>query len=316
MKIHRPFIHGWLPLVAWLVLYTPASSVIAAPNLVVSIKPVHSLVSGIMQGVGQPDLLIRGGQSPHDFSLKPSDMGLLQRADLVIWVGPDVETSLARLFEKRHFSSKFVTLTQLPDIAWLAARDEGEWEAHHHDESTQVEHEHHQTNSIDNHIWLSPAVAHQIVLQITELLSKLDKANASHYRKNSQQLIERLTQLDDKLRSALAPVREVPYIVFHDAYHYFEQHYGLKAVGSVSLSPERQPGARHIHELRSKITHLQARCVFAEPQFQPKLVETLIEGTAAKAGQLDPLGSDLEPGPDAYFQLMHRLKENLLDCLR
>ncbi len=316
MKIGLTFVHGWMAVAAWLALSTTTTPLLAAPNVVVSIKPVHSLVSGIMQGVSEPDLLIRGSQSPHDFSLRPSDMQLLRQADLVVWVGPDVEASLARLFEKNLLTARVATLTQLPDVDWLSSRNEGDWETEQHDATAHADHAHHHTSSIDSHIWLSPVIARHIVQQVTELLCELDRANTSRYRKNSQQLIARLAQLDSELASTLSPIRERPFIVFHDAYHYFEQHYDLNGVGCVSLSPDRQPGAQHIHELRSMITHLQARCVFSEPQFEPKLVETLIEGTTAKAGFLDPLGSDLEPGAEAYFLLMHQLAENLAGCLR
>lgn len=310
MKRYRPFALLWLPLIALLSLLPAARPAFASPKVVVSILPVHSLVSGIMQGAGTPDLLIQGNQSPHDFSLKPSDMLTLQHADLVIWVAPEVEASLARLFEKGHFNGRFVALTPMDDLQGLPPRRSAKWN------SGTTEHHHSQEADIDSHIWLSPKIALHIVSQVTDLLCEMDEPNAALYRQNSRQLSTRLERLDTEIASILTPVQELPYVVFHDAYHYFEQHYGLNAVGSVSISPDRQPGARHIHELRSKITRLQARCVFSEPQFRPKLVETLIEGTDAKAGQLDPLGSDLDAGPDAYFLLMRRLAANIVDCLQ
>ncbi len=299
-----------------LALLLPSLSALAAPKVVVSILPLHSLVSGIMQGVAEPDLLIRGGQSPHDFSLRPSDMRQLQRAELAVWIGPELETSLSSLFAKGHFKGEVVTLTQVSGIERLPFRDGAEWETTHHQHpDTDTDHHDHATNS-DSHLWLSPAIAHHMVSHISDRLCELDPANAARYRQNSRRLSQRLTHLDTELASMLSSVSSVPYVVFHDAYHYFEHHYGLHAVGCVSLGPQRQPGARHVHELREKIARLQARCVFAEPQFQPKLVATLIDGTQAKAGQLDPLGSDLDTGPDAYFLLMRRLARNLVDCLQ
>ncbi len=288
----------------------------AAPRVVASIIPVHSLIAGIMQGVGRPDLLIQGRESPHNFSLKPSHMRQLQQADLIVWVGPDVEPSLARLFEKRQFKGEVLRLTQLQEIEWLPPRSNHEWEAGHRQPDASEAHEHNHAGDIDSHIWLSPEIARRIVLRLTDRLSRLDAGNAARYQSNSRLLIERLQRLDRELSAQLAPVRSLPYLVFHDAYHYFEQHYGLNAAGSVSVAPDRQPGARRIHELRSKITRLDARCVFAEPQFRPKLVHTLIEGTSARPGVLDPLGSDLEAGPEAYFQLMRRLADNLVNCLQ
>jgi zinc transport system substrate-binding protein len=283
--------------------------------VVVSIKPVHSLVAGIMQGVDEPELLISDNQSPHDFSLRPSDMRRLQQADFVIWVGPNVESSLSSLLENNTLRGTVLALTKLESIGLLSPRHESEWEAKHHKHVREQGHGHDRNSEIDSHIWLSPEIARQVVKKITELLCEMDTLNAELYRKNSQRLGEHLDRLDSELNTRLTPIQDLPYIVFHDAYHYFENQYGLNAVGSVSLSPERQPGARHIHRLREKIRRLQARCVFTEPQFQPKLVETLIEGTQARIGQLDPLGSDLEPGPDAYFQLMHRLADSLVGCL-
>ncbi len=305
-----------LPILLAFSLLLPSVHANAAPQVVASIKPVHSLIAGIMQGVGIPGLLIQGGESPHNFNLKPSDMRLLQQADLILWVGPDVEASLARLFEKRQFQGEVLRLTQLPAIESLPPRSNHTWEEEDHRPGESAAHDHAHAGEIDSHIWLSPEIARRIVRRLTDRLSQLDAENAARYQANGQLLIERIESLDSELSERLARVRKVPFIVFHDAYHYFERHYGLNAVGSVSVAPDRQPGAHRIHELRSKITRLDARCVFAEPQFKPKLVQTLIEGTSARSGILDPLGSDLEAGPEAYFQLMRRLADNLVDCLQ
>jgi zinc transport system substrate-binding protein len=304
-----------IQLIAIACLFLHISLLPAAPNVVVSIKPVHSLVAGIMQGVDEPSLLVRGNQSPHNFSLRPSDMRMLQQADLVVWVGPDVETSLANLFENNRLSGVVAVLTEIDSINLLQPRNDMEWEARQQKQLMESDHGHIHHRSIDSHIWLSPEIARQIVAHITDQLCEMDGRNAENYRQNSQRLRERLNQLDNELNSRLAPIKDRPYIVFHDAYHYFENHYGLNAVGSVSISPERQPGARHIHHLKDKIKRLQAYCVFSEPQFRPKLVETLVEGTKAKTGQLDPLGTDFEAGPEAYFHLMHKLADNLVECL-
>ncbi len=305
----------FLPALLGLLLSFPLRA--ATPKVAVTIKPVHSLVAGVMQGVGEPGLLIRGAQSPHDFNLRPSDMRMLKEADLLIWVGPDVESTLARLFEKSSFEAETEQLTLLPGLALLPPRDSAEWEARRNKAPIDHEHAgHHHHDGVDSHIWLSPVVAQLIVSRVEVILRGMDPGHAEQYRANSARLIERLQRLDDELAAGLASVRDRPFVVFHDAYHYFDSHYGLNAVGSVSLSPERQPGARHLHELRAKIERLHARCVFSEPQFRPKLVENLIEGTSARAGRLDPLGSDLEPGPDAYFQLLRNLSSDLLACLQ
>jgi zinc transport system substrate-binding protein len=253
-------------------------------------------------------------------------MRLLQGADLVIWIGPELETPLAGLFAKGRLGGQVETLIQASGVDRLALRAGDEWEpvlprrpdagaephehAHAHVRDSDISHER------DSHIWLSPAIARRLVAHLSDRLCDLDPANAARYRQNSRRLVQRLARLDAELAAMLSSVRDVPFVVFHDAYHYFEQHYGLRAVGAVSLGPHQQPGARHIHELRAKIERLQARCVFAEPQFQPKLVATLIDGTHAKAGRLDPLGSDLDAGAQAYFRLMQGLARNLLECLQ
>lgn len=285
----------------------------AAPQVVVSIKPIHSLVAGVMQGVGEPVLLIDGRQSPHDFSLKPSHMQALRRARLIVWVGPGLEASLAHLLEKVPLEGHLLELTALAESPLLELRDGGEWESHAH---AAAEHGPGEKTSVDSHLWLSPSIAARIATRVATTLAEIDPSHGAQYRENGRRLTERLQQLDIQLAATLAGVRERPYVVFHDAYHYFEQHYGLNAVGSVSIDPERPPGARRIHELRQKIALLGARCIFSEPQFEPRLVQTLAEGNDVKRGQLDPLGTDLPPGPEAYFLLMQGLARDLLSCLR
>ncbi len=166
------------------------------------------------------------------------------------------------------------------------------------------------------HLWLDPLLAIRIVDLATAAISEIDPAHRTRYADNSTQLKMRLTKLHAELQTKLAPVRDIPYIVFHDAYQYFETAFGLHAVGSLTIDPERKPGARRILEIRQKIKQLNARCVFSEPQFEPRLVATVIEGSNAKTGILDPLGADLPNGPNSYFILLNRLAENLIEGLR
>lgn len=268
-----------------------------------------------MQGVAEPRLLITGQQSPHHFSLKPSDMRAIQEAQLIVWVGPTIETPLAHILEKGEIKAQVVSLSNLQHLPLLPTREGGEWDEHDH-HSAEDEHGDTEAESKDSHLWLSPLIAAEIVQQVTDTLIRLDSTHADRYEENRRGLLLRLQQLDEELAHSLSSIQGKPYVVFHDAYHYFEQRYQLNAVGSVSISPERTPGARRVHELRKKISRLQARCIFAEPQFEPKLIHTLAEGSSAKTGQLDPLGNDLAPGPDAYFQLMRRLSQNLIECLK
>jgi zinc transport system substrate-binding protein len=166
------------------------------------------------------------------------------------------------------------------------------------------------------HLWLNPLLAKQVVTQTAAALSEIDPAHQQQYQQNAEQLQARLDALHLRLEAKLAPVKTIPYVVFHDAYQYFENAYGLNAVGSITVDPERQPGAKRILEMREKIQSLNARCVFSEPQFEPRLLATLIEGTGARTGTLDPLGSELPAGPESYFLLLNNLADDLLRGLQ
>ncbi|MEW8022981.1 MAG: zinc ABC transporter substrate-binding protein [Candidatus Thiodiazotropha sp.] len=286
-------------------------------NVVVSLKPVHSLLASLMLDVAEPKLLLDDSQSPHSMSLKPSQIRMLNRADLIVWVGDTLEPALYRLFERRPYDAPIISLLETPGLQLLPIRDRREWTAHGH---THV-HDDNQPDRdtipvmLDNHIWLSPENAAAMVRHLTQKLIELDKAHSAVYRKNSRNLLNRLDSIDHEIRTELKPVRNTPYIVFHDAYQYFEAHYGMRTLGAVNISPEQLSGARHIHRLRQTIREGGARCLFSEPQFEPKLAHTLLEGLAVSIGELDPLGIQLPPGPDCYFSLMKELADNLLDCL-
>ncbi len=265
--------------------------------MLVSIKPIHSLVAGIMQGVEDPQLLLSGGQSPHRYTLKPSDARNIQQADLIIWIGPEMESFLPRI----------LTASERPNIALLDLLKTENKASHNHD------HEAHAGR--DPHLWLDPLLAKRVVQLIADRLSLLDPKHHGSYEENARTLQQRLDLLHHELESRLAPVRTTPYIAFHDAYGYLEARYRLNSVGTVTLDPERLSGARHIHDLQQKI-HLQGvRCIFTEPQFEPRLVESLSKDTGARSAELDPLGSDLPAGADAYFQLMRRVADQLVQCL-
>ncbi|MCB1857592.1 MAG: zinc ABC transporter substrate-binding protein [Gammaproteobacteria bacterium] len=287
----------------------------AIPKVVVSIMPVHSLVAGVMTGVGVPELLIPGNQSPHTFSLSPSSVRRLGAADLVVWVGGQLETPLAKVLKANVEDAPIIELITLPGLERLPVREAGGWDTHGHDGSHDRDDHASQAHPVDPHIWLSPVNAVLIATRIFEVLSDMDPTNADAYHRNTVQLIQRIAELDNNIEASFASVRDRPYIVFHDAYQLFEHHYRLRAVGSVTVNPERLPGARTISEVRSKIVKSGARCVFSEPQFEPRLVATLIEGTRARAGTLDPVGYGLSPGPDAYFLLMTGLATAIIDCL-
>jgi zinc transport system substrate-binding protein len=297
-----------------------------APEVVVSLKPVHSLVAGVMADVGVPKLLIPGSASPHSYSLRPSDAWALSEADLVFWIGDGMETFLKKPLNSLADRAEVVELSTAEDVTLLKTRASGAWEARGEQDSDEDETgqtidgedgEEHDSRrgAVNLHIWLDPDNAVAIVEAAVTALSDVDPGHAADYAKNGAALVGRLQALDRELRSDLAPVRETPFVVFHDAYQYFEKHYDLNAVGSITLSPDRTPGANRLSEIRAKIGSLKASCVFGEPQFAPSVVRTVIEGTSARQGVLDPLGVDHAPGPEAYFALMRDLAGSLRKCL-
>ena len=309
MSVQSRWIRWWIPLIG--ALWFAPLAVLAAPAVVASIKPVHALVAGVMLGVGEPRLLVAGGASPHEYSLKPSDGRALGAAQVVFWIGPELENFLVKPLANAP-AARSVALLTAPGVTVLPLREGGVWEAH--DEAH--DHAHDLTASHDAHVWLDPINAIAMVRQIVAVLGAADPAHQAEYARNGAALVERLERLNQHLAAVLAPVRTLPYLVFHDAYQYFERRYGLNAVGSVVLSPEQRPGAKRVAEIQARVREFKVRCVFSEPQFQPALVTTIIAGSAARQGVLDPLGAELPAGPDAYFHLLEALAEAVRGCLR
>jgi zinc transport system substrate-binding protein len=257
-----------------------------------------------MQGVGEPALLIPGAGSPHTYVLRPSEARAIQQADAIFWVGEALETFLAKPLATLPHSASVVALRDAPGVRLLPYRtdDDGDGDYHRHAGG-------------DMHIWLDPDNAKAIVAAVAATLSAADPGNADRYRDNAARSAAQLDELDAALSRDLANVRRRPYAVFHDAYQYFEVRYGLKRAESITIGPERQPGAQSLRRIREQIAGGNIICVFREPQFEPALVATLVEGTRARIGILDPLGADLPAGPDAYFGIMHGLARSLQDCL-
>lgn len=298
------------PLAGAMVLLSVSSLSMAAPQVLTSIKPLHSLASAVMQGVGEPKLLLSGASSPHDYSLKPSQARDISQAQVVFWIGPALEGFLAKPLANAK-TVRSVELSELPQLQRLPIREGGVWAKHSHSH----DHDHDEHENFDAHLWLDPDNAKLIAQQMAQVLAELDPAHATQYQQNAAQLQQQLTALDQELQQLLEPVRTQPYIVFHDAYQYFEQHYQLNAVGSITLNPEQKPGAQRVQSLRQTITERQAQCVFSEPQFKPDLVNTLIEGSSARSAVLDPLGSELPANAQAYEQLLRNLATSLRNCL-
>ena len=286
---------------------TNASGETGYPRVVTSIAPIHSLTAGIMAGTGQPKLLLRSGASPHSSSLRPSDLTAIEKADLIIWVGPQMEQFLSKAIHTARPDSMILALMETDGMTLHPVRKGGIWQTDEHDD-------HHDRTS-DPHIWLNPQNAIKIAKTIRDRLVEIDPHRAALYRQNSKNLIERLEALDLQIQQQLESVQAIPYIVFHDAYQTFEKHYRLSPAGAVAIDPERRPGARRLRQIRDYLLQSQVACLFSEPQFEPRYIEPLTEGTTIRTGILDPLGSDLQPGPNLYFELIQRLSTSISTCL-
>ncbi|BBK33087.1 zinc transport system substrate-binding protein [Stella humosa] len=285
-----------------------------ALDVVTTVKPIHSLVAAVMAGGDAPHLLIGGTASPHTYALRPSDARRLEAADLVVWVGPTLETPLARPIASLARPERVLTLTRADGVHVLDAREGGPWEADDHDHG----HKHGTKGAAeesDGHLWLDPTNAAAIAVAVAERLAGLDPGNAARYRANAERLRTEVAALDQDLAHRLAAVRQRPFLVFHDAYQYLEQRYSLTAVGAIAISPERKPGARRIQALRRRVAETGAACVFSEPQFDAGLVATVTEGTKARTAVLDPLGASLKDGPALYPALMRAITGALAGCL-
>ncbi len=305
-------------------------------NVVTSIKPVHSLVSGVMEGVATPDLIIDTGGSPHTYSLKPSQARQLQNADIVFWISPKLEAFLEKPIESIATNALVLQLLETDGVIKVSFREGGAFDAHDHDDDEHDdhddhddhdkhdkhdkhdghdEHEEHHKDETDPHLCLDPLNAAIFVDHIADVLSDSDPDNKQTYEANADAMLVKLDQLVDDVTTELKPVQDIGYIVFHDAYQYFERRFNVSAIGSITVSPEVLPGVDRIRELQEKVASLDASCVFSEPQFEPRLVSTITENTNAGTGVLDPLGSSIENGPDQYFQLIRDMSSSLKKCL-
>lgn len=308
MNLHRCFIL----LVLWGASLPFSAQAGEPPRVVVSIGPIHSLIASLTKGITEPELLVKGGVSHHGFSLRPSHMRAISQANVIFWLGAESEAFLARPLANAKPQQRIFNLMYSPGLTLLQTRTGGDWEEESHD--TAEAHDH-GAESIDPHIWLDPLNAEAMATAATAVLIEADPERAAQYRENHERLLFRLQNLDLEMRDAVTMALGKPYLVFHDAYQYFEKRYGLKAVGAVTLSPEQKPGARRLKEIREKLKRTQAHCIFTEPQFPSKHLQVITEGGDYYSGVLDPLGVDIAPGPDLYFMLLRRLSSSLVSCL-
>lgn len=314
---------------------------LAAPKVTATIAPVYSLVAAIMQNVGEPSLLFPTNTSPHDSQMRPSQARQVQNADVVFWVGPEIEVAVAKALQTIGDKAHSVPLMRAEGIVRLPVREDGNWERHNHDhgdehdkhdhdkhdhdEHAHEKHDHddHDKKSEshdahehwDNHIWLAPENAIAMAKAISHELAEIDPENAKSYTANSEKLIAAIQSQTDEIKAQLSEVKGKPFMVFHDAFQYYEQHFGLNAVGSIRLHPEVAPGAARIKQIREKLEAAEVVCLMSEPQFSASILPPLVEGTKTRLGSLDPIGKTLDVGPDLYQNLLQLNADNLVKCL-
>jgi len=291
------------------------------PRVVVDIAPIHALVAQVMEGIGMPDLIIQPGATPHEYSLRPSEAAALQSADLVFWIGPDLTPWLEEAIETLAPAADLTTLMDVDGTVQLEFREDAVFEAHDHsDHADDDEHDDHADHGDhaghDPHAWLSPKNAMTWLEVIAGRLSAVDPVNSDAYLANAASGRAAIEALMDEVDATLDPVRGRAFIVFHDAYQYFETDFDISASGAISISDASDPSPARIAEIRGQIAEQGVDCVLAEPQFNPGLVATVLRGSDAQMGIVDPLGADLELGAELYPQLIRNLSNALAECLR
>ena len=290
------------------------------PRVVVDIAPIHALVARVMEGIGMPDLIIQPGATPHEYSLRPSEAAALQSADLVFWIGPDLTPWLEEAIETLAPAADLTTLMDVDGTVQLEFREDAVFEAHDHsDHADDDEHDDHADHGDhaghDPHAWLSPKNAMTWLEVIAGRLSAVDPVNSDAYLANAASGRAAIEALMDEVDATLDPVRGRAFIVFHDAYQYFETDFDISASGAISMSDASDPSPARIAEIRGQIAEQGVDCVLAEPQFNPGLVATVLRGSDAQMGIVDPLGADLELGAELYPRLIRNLSNALAECL-
>ena len=329
----------------FLSIFSFYSTVSADVKVVTSIKPIHSLAAYVMDGVGKPNVIVDGYNSPHGFSLKPSHAKMIENADLIIWVGEDLEAFLEKPLDSIAKKAKKVELMDLKGIKKLKFREKNIFEGHDdhghkkdkhddhghkkdkHDDHGHKEHkehghkedkhddhghEGHAHGEHDPHIWLDPMNAKVIIKEITNQLVKLDSANSAKYKANSREAISDIDALTKSIKKDLNKNSRV--VVFHDAYQYFENRFGIKVLGALTVNTDVLPGAEQLAEIREVIEHEKVNCIFSEPQFNPSIIKTIAKDTNIKTGVLDPLGATIDKGKGMYSELLKNMSSSFKGC--
>ncbi|MBC3373156.1 zinc ABC transporter substrate-binding protein ZnuA [Pseudomonas sp. SWRI92] len=298
--------------VAFVASFLLIGSVQADVKVLTSIKPLQLIAAAVQDGVAVPQVLLPPGASPHHYALRPSDVRKVQSVDLLYWIGPDMEGFLPRVLNGRTLPS--VAVQDLPGLKLRHFADDSA--SHEDDDHGSDEHDHdHRPGTVDAHLWLSPLNARVIAAKMAADLSAADPANAARYQSNLKGFNQRLDAMDARLKARLAGVAGKPYFVFHEAFDYFEDNYGLKHAGVFAVAAEVQPGAQHVAAMRTRLQAVGKTCVFSEPPLRPRLAETLVAGLPVKLAELDALGGYTPATAQGYEQLLEKLGNDLAGCL-
>ena len=308
-------------------------------KVVTSIKPLHSLASYLMDGVGKPDLIVDGYASPHGFSMKPSHAKMLQNANLIFWVGEDLENFLEKPLSSIAKKAEKIELIEIKGLNVLNFRERNIFDEHDHDDHDDHakkeddhddhdghakkeddhddhdghdDHEGHAHGEYDPHIWLDPLNAKVILKEMTEHLIENDSKNASTYKSNLDKSLKDIDKLTMDVMTELN--QSVASIVFHDAYQYFEKRFNVNILGAFTVNTDVMPGAEQLAEIREIIEHDKVSCVFSEPQFNPNIIKAVSKDMNIKTGVVDPLGATLKPGKNLYFDLIRNMSASFKGC--
>jgi len=325
-----------------LFLFTANTSANADIKVVTSIKPIHSLASYLMDGVGKPDLIVDGYASPHGFAMKPSHAKMLQNADLIFWVGEDLENFLEKPLNSIAKKAEKIELMDIKGLNKLEFRERNifkehedhghaehkehghkedkhddhkehaEHKEHGHKEDKHDDHQGHAHGEHDPHIWLDPMNAKVILSEMAEHLIENDRKNEAKYKENLKKAHKDLDKLTKKVKSELN--KDFKSIVFHDAYQYFEKRFDVNILGAFTVNTDVMPGAEQLAEIREVIEHDKVSCVFSEPQFNPDIIKAVAKDTNVATGVIDPLGATLDPGKDLYFDLIGNMSKSFKGC--
>lgn len=301
--------------------FATSAALPAHADIVASIKPVGFIASAIADGVTPVEILLPDGASEHDYALRPSDVKRLQNPDLVVWVGPEMEAFMTKSAAALP-AKKNLEIVQIPGVKTMLLRggedddhDDHEAAEHNHDHHDDEAHHHHH-GEFNMHLWMSPEIAKKTAVAIHGKLLELMPQDKAKLDANLQHFEAELADTDKRIISQLAPVKDKGYFVFHDAYTYFEKHYGLSPTGHFTVNPEIQPGAQRLHQIRTQLVEKKAVCVFAEPQFRPAVIDAVARGTEVRKGTLDPLGTDISLGKDSYVKFLSQLSSQYETCLK